>query len=44
LFEPDELVALATATGFEVDAVLGDYAGGRLDADSPRTILFARRQ
>jgi SAM-dependent methyltransferase len=44
LFEPEELVALATATGFEVDAVLGDYAGGRLDADSPRAILFARRQ
>jgi SAM-dependent methyltransferase len=44
LFEPEELVALSTAAGFEVDAVLGDYAGGALAPTSPRTILFARRQ
>jgi SAM-dependent methyltransferase len=44
LFEPEELVALSTAAGFEVDTVLGDYAGGALAATSPRTILFARRQ
>jgi SAM-dependent methyltransferase len=44
LFEPEELVAMATAAGFAVDAVLGDYAGGALTATSPRTILFARRQ
>lgn len=44
LFEPRELVAMATAAGFDVDAVLGDYAGGPHDASSPRTILFARRQ
>jgi SAM-dependent methyltransferase len=44
LFEPEELVALSTAAGFEVGAVLGDYVGGALTATSPRTILFARRQ
>jgi SAM-dependent methyltransferase len=44
LFEPEELVAMATAAGFAVDAVLGDYAGSALTATSPRTILFARRQ
>jgi hypothetical protein len=44
LFESEALVPQCTAAGFEVDAVLGDYAGGVLTADSPRTILFARRQ
>jgi SAM-dependent methyltransferase len=44
LFELEELIAMSTAAGFEVDAVLGDYAGGALTATSPRTILFARRQ
>jgi SAM-dependent methyltransferase len=44
LFEPEELVAMATAAGFAVDAMLGDYAGSALTATSPRTILFARRQ
>ena len=43
LFEPDELAGLCTDAGFEVDAVYGDYAGGPLDSDSPRTIIFARR-
>jgi SAM-dependent methyltransferase len=44
LFEPAELVGLCTEAGFQVDAVLGDYAGAPHDPASPRTILFARRQ
>lgn len=44
LFEPAELVTLCTGAGFSVDTVLGDYAGSALGPDSPRTILFARRQ
>jgi hypothetical protein len=44
LFEAEELVTQCTAAGFEVDVVLGDYAGGALIADSPRPFLFARRQ
>jgi SAM-dependent methyltransferase len=44
LFEPEELVSLCTAAGFEVEAVLGDYAGSALTATSPRTLLFARRE
>jgi SAM-dependent methyltransferase len=44
LFEPDELVALCTGAGFMVEAVLGDYDGSALAPDSPRAILFARRQ
>jgi SAM-dependent methyltransferase len=44
LFEPEELVALCTRAGFSVDAVVGDYDGSPLRPDSPRTILFARRQ
>ena len=44
LFEPEELVALCTRAGFSVDTVLGDYDGSPLRPDSPRTILFARRQ
>jgi SAM-dependent methyltransferase len=43
LFEPAELVALCTEAGFVVDSVLGDYDGSALHAESPRTILFARR-
>ena len=44
LFEPSELVALCTEAGFSVATVFGDYDGSALTPDSPRTILFARRQ
>jgi len=44
LFEPADLVALCIQAGFSVDAVFGDYDGSPLRPDSPRTILFARRQ
>jgi SAM-dependent methyltransferase len=44
LFEPEELVALCNDAGFHVDAVLGDYDGSPLGPESPRAILFARRQ
>ena len=44
LFEAEELVIPCTAAGFEVDVALGDNASGALIADSPRIILFARRQ
>ena len=44
LFEPTELTALCTQAGFFVEAVLGDYDGSPLRPESPRTILFARRQ
>jgi hypothetical protein len=43
-FEAEELVTQCTAAGFEMDVVLGDYAGDALIADSPRTFLVARRQ
>jgi hypothetical protein len=44
LFEPEELVALCSDAGFHVDTVLGDYDGSALGPESPRAILFARRQ
>jgi SAM-dependent methyltransferase len=44
LFEPKELAALCTQAGFCVEAVVGDYDGSPLRPESPRTILFARRQ
>jgi SAM-dependent methyltransferase len=43
LFTPAELEGLLTAAGLEVVARYGDYDGGPLGADSPRTILVARR-
>jgi SAM-dependent methyltransferase len=43
LFTPAELERLLTAAGLEVVARYGDYEGGPLGADSPRTILVARR-
>ena len=44
LFEPGALAALCTGAGFVVESVFGDYDGSPLEPDSPRTILFARRQ
>lgn len=44
LFDPDELEALLTATGFEVDGVIGGYDGRPLERSSERAIFFARRQ
>jgi len=43
LFTPQDLVALTTHAGFEVQELLGDYHGRPLASDSPRVILFARR-
>jgi SAM-dependent methyltransferase len=44
LFEPEVLAALCTQAGFCVEAVVGNYDGSPLRPESPRTILFARRQ
>jgi len=43
LFTPAELEGLLTAAGLEVVARYGDYEGGPLGVDTPRTILVARR-
>ncbi len=43
LFTPAELEGLLTAAGLEVVARYGDYDGGPLGVDTPRTILVARR-
>jgi SAM-dependent methyltransferase len=43
LFTPVELEALLTASGLKVTARFGDYEGGPLTLDSPRTILVATR-
>lgn len=43
LFTPGELERLMTEAGLEVEARYGDYDGGPLGAESPRTILVARR-
>jgi SAM-dependent methyltransferase len=43
LFTGAELEALLTASGLEVVGRYGDYDGGPIGADSPRTILVARR-
>jgi len=43
LFEPVELRSLITDAGFTITHELGDYDGSALEADSPRTIFFARR-
>lgn len=44
LFDPAELADLCTEAGFAVERVCGDYAGAPLGPQSPRAILFARRQ
>ncbi len=44
LFTPGELEGLLTASGLDVVDRFGDYDGGPLGPDSPRTILVARRQ
>lgn len=43
LFTPAELEGLLTASGLEVIGRYGDYDGGPLGVDTPRTILVARR-
>lgn len=43
LFPPDELRAMLLAAGFEVTALVGDYAGAPHDEDSTRAIYVARR-
>ena len=43
LFTPAELEGLLTASGLEVVGRYGDYDGGPLGVDTPRTILVARR-
>lgn len=43
LFTPGELEALITGAGMRVTARFGDYEGGPLTQDSPRTILVATR-
>src|SRR5688500_16520005 len=42
LFEPDELTAMVSASGYAVVELLGDYSGAPLGPDSTRTILVAR--
>jgi len=44
LFEPDELTAMVSSSGYAVLEVLGEYSGATLAADSSRTIVIARRQ
>jgi len=39
----DELKSLAEETGFEVEAVWGDYARNSLSADSPNLIFLLRK-
>lgn len=43
LFTPAELEGLLTASGLEVVGRYGDYDGGPLGVDTPRTSLVARR-
>ena len=43
LFTPAELEELLRASGLEVVGRYGDYDGGPLGVDTPRTILVARR-
>jgi SAM-dependent methyltransferase len=43
LFSREELVGLVEDVGFGVTAVLADYAGGELTADSPNMLLFLKR-
>ena len=42
LVTPDDLVALAEASGFEVERVAGDYELGPLRGDSERVVLVLR--
>ncbi len=44
LFTPAELEELLTTSGLEVVGRYGDYDGGPLGVDTPRTILVARRR
>jgi len=43
LFSKDELVSMVERVGFRIERALGDYDGGPLTQQSPRVILFARR-
>lgn len=43
LYDRDELIALLTASGIEVQECFGDYDGRPAAADTPRIILLARR-
>ncbi len=44
LFEPDELMRMLRAVGFDVGALYGDYDGGVWRATSPRAIVVAHRR
>lgn len=44
LFSPDELSRLLQNAGFRVKRRFGDYGGGAMDQDSPRTLLIAELQ
>jgi SAM-dependent methyltransferase len=43
LFSKEELVSMIESAGFRVENVLGDYDGNSFEQESPRVILFARR-
>lgn len=44
LFEPDELMKMLRAVGFDVTELYGDYYAGAWRATSPRAIVVARRR
>jgi SAM-dependent methyltransferase len=44
LFDRDDLETMLEESGFGVEQVLGDYAGGPHSERSPRTIVFAIRE
>ena len=43
LFEPEELTAMVSSSGYSVVELLGDYAGAPLGPESTRTIVIALR-
>lgn len=43
LFSPEDLTNMLQEAGLQVFDQFGDYGGARLDKDSPRVILLARR-
>jgi hypothetical protein len=43
LFSKDELVSMLEQAEFRIEQSYGDYNGAALTDDSPRVILFARR-
>jgi SAM-dependent methyltransferase len=44
LFDPGDLSSMMIAAGFDITASLGNYDGAPLNAESPRVILFGRKQ